>query len=516
MVGPDGLTDEAGGLEAKSRPAGFILAARGLFKRYPGVVALDGVDFEIQEGEVRAVVGKNGAGKSTLIKILCGAVQPDDGQIRIEGRVVRLASPMIAQTLGIAPVYQDFSLVPELSVAENIMIGRWGRRGLVDHRLIAREAKAALQQLGVDLDLNAKVGQLRVADQQAVEIAKALTRNPRVLILDEPTSSLAAPEIGVLIGLVRRLATQGVAVIWVSHRLQEIPQVADQVTVFRDGRAVATLAARDTPLYDIAEMMAGASWGKAEPSAPKPDVRMGGVLLSVQHLSWRDRVNDISLVVREGEVVGLAGALGSGRTELLRCIYGLETSDRGTVRVDGVVLRRRNPRSLIRRGVALSPDDRVKLGLIPGSSIADNLVLASLKRVSRKGIISSRRRDELAAYAQRRLSIKASSLRIPVETLSGGNQQKVVVGRLINAGARVLLLDEPTKGVDVHAKEQFYQLIRELAAEGIGVVLAPSELDELFSVCDRILVLSRGRVVAERRPADTSLTELVMLTTREG
>lgn len=474
------------------------------------------VDLDLAPGEVRALVGKNGAGKSTLVRILSGAVRPDSGSVSLAGRPVSLGSPAQARALGIATVHQDFSLVPELSVAENIMLNRWGRLGLVSRSRIGRIAVATLALLGVDIDPDARVGQLSIADRQVVEIAKSLVARPSVLILDEPSSSLSADEIETLLDVIRRLSTEGVAVIYVTHRLQEIPRVADTVTVLRDGEVVGTRRTEDAPLQRIAEMMVGGTWELAR-------VRdVGGrrgdrpVALSVRGLAWGHRLWNVTFDLHEGEVLGIAGAVGSGRSELLRCIFGLEPGSGGRVAVHGQVLARRRPYGMLRRGVALTPDDRRAAGLVQTMSVADNLILASLGRVSRRGLISRHRTTQLATRTIRQLSIRAPGPESSVEVLSGGNQQKVVVGKWLNAGVRVLLMDEPTKGIDIHAKEQMYELLREMARGGMAVLFVPSELDELFMVCDRIVILANGVVAGDRRVDETDLSELVAMTTVGG
>ena len=388
-----------------------VLVGHGLTKRYPGSVALDGLDIRVRAGEVRALVGMNGAGKSTLVKILSGAVRPDAGEIFVAGLPAHLDSPLVARNLGIATVYQEFSLVPELSVTENIMLGRWGKRAVINRRAIARQAEMAVDQLGVRLDLKKKVGRLSVADRQAVEIAKALSMKPHVLILDEPTSSLASHEILRLLSLVRRLASQGVCVIYVSHRIQEVADVADSVTVLRDGREVGTLPVADAPAERIVEMMIGGSWAGQGPARMGRPEKTRGVALSVRKLTWSDSLRNVNFDLLEGEVLGIAGLLGSGRTELLRCVYGLDKPDSGEVVVAGSAVDHRSPRRMVRHAVAMTPDDRKREGLVSGLSVADNLVLACLPRISRRGIILPGRRRRLASAACRQLGIKTPRLR---------------------------------------------------------------------------------------------------------
>jgi ABC-type sugar transport system ATPase subunit len=499
-----------------SESATAVLVCERLTKAYPGTLALDRLSLRMHAGEVRALVGMNGAGKSTLVKILSGAVHADSGEIFVRGRRVTLESPNSARRLGIAVVHQELSLIPELTVAENIMLGRWGRRGLVDRKAVAQRAQEAVDQLGVSLDIRHKAARLSVADRQVVEIAKALALGPKVLILDEPTSSLAAHEISRLSGVVRRLARHGVSIIYVSHRIQEVRDVAATVTVLRDGREVATLPVTQASTATIIEMMVGEAWeGEHRPRPASIPASPHTVALSVRNLAWRERIYTVSFDVAAGEVLGLCGMLGSGKTELLRCIYGLERPDAGDVHVFGRRMRHRTPRKMVRNHVGLTPDERKREGLVLGLSVAENLVMASPRAISRRGVILPRRRRRIAEKACHDLGIRVPSLTSATLNLSGGNQQKVVIGKWLNAGVRILLLDEPTRGVDVHAKAQLYALLREMAANGMAVVFVPCEFDELFAVADRTLVLAEGRIVAERRIQDTSLRELMGLATVE-
>lgn len=490
-----------------------VLRVTGLSKAYPGVQALSDVALTLASGEVRALLGKNGAGKSTLVKILSGAIQPDTGEIVLAGQAVTLPNPLAARRLGIATVHQELSLVPELTVGDNVLLGRWtdeAKRGpFISNRGIADYAQTYLDQLEVGLDARTKVRHLSVAQQQTVEIARAVSLGSKVLILDEPTSSLPAAEVANLIGLIRRLAASGMAIIYVSHRMDEIPRVADSVTVFRDGRHIATTPIADAGTRTIVELMTG--------HAPKGASRRGASsathepVLQVDQLGSGDRLADVSLTLHRGEVVGIAGLLGSGRTELLRCLYGLDPIDAGTIVLEGRPFTPRKPRDAIRAGLGFAPEERKRDGLALDMSVAGNLVLASLRRIGRFGVLSGQKERELATDNCRRLAIKTPSTGVAVRTLSGGNQQKVILGKWLNARARVLLLDEPTRGVDVEAKEQIYALVRQLAAHGTSVLFVSSEADELFLVCDRLVVLNAGRTGATLDPASSSAAEVTAL-----
>jgi ribose transport system ATP-binding protein len=478
-----------------------ILALEKVAKRYPGVVALDNVDFSLEQGEVRALLGKNGAGKSTLVKILSGAVRPDSGEIAIDGKPVTIQSPRDAFQQGICTVYQEMSLVPGLTVAENITLGRWPRQRMlgktipaIDHRRIRKIAQAALDQLEVNLNLDEIVSRLSVAQQQIVEIAKAISFNPRVLVLDEPTSALASHEVDVLHKVVRRLAGQGHAIIYVTHKLQEIPHVADSVTVLRDGKHIGTISAAEATPARIANMMIGADWQRTDWGAGG---EVGEIKLSVRNLTRDGLLHDVSFDLRAGEVLGIAGLLGSGRTELVRAIFGRDPVDGGEIQVNGEKVAHPSPMTMKAHGVGLTPEDRKRQGLVLPFSVQDNLTLACLNRVSVQGVLQKQRERALAREMVDSLGIKTPSLGVLTGTLSGGNQQKVVVGNWLNTLPSVLLMDEPTRGIDIQAKEQIFSLVRDLARRGIAVLFISSEVEEVLDVSDRILIMNRGRITGE-------------------
>jgi len=491
-------------------PGAAAIEATALRKSYPGVQALQGVDFRVAAGEVRALLGKNGAGKSTLVKILSGAETPDAGALRLSGRTVDTFTPRHANALGVATVHQELSLVPELSVAENILLGRWrshGRGWFIDQQALRRQAAAVLAELGVQIDPAAKVCKLSIAQQQLVEIARGLSLEPRVLILDEPTSSLPSSEVEILLRAIRVLSGRGVAVVYVSHRMDEIQRLAHSVTVLRDGRHIDTLPIADAPTAAIVRLMTGAAGVAAQPvRAPRAP---GVVALKVSALATATKLKGLSFEVRAGEIVGLAGLLGSGRTELLRAIYGLDAATAGRVEIFGKPSAGRSPRAMIRQGVGLAPEDRKKEGLVLGMSISNNLVLSAMHKVVHRAMLSHRRQSQLAHRAAARMSVKLASLADPVRSLSGGNQQKVVLGKCLNADVKLFLLDEPTRGVDIDAKRQIYELIEQLAAQGTAVLVASSEMEELMLLCDRLLLMKDGEIVGERQVAQTDLAEVM-------
>jgi ABC-type sugar transport system ATPase subunit len=510
-----------GGAPAPSgaEPPPARLLAEGVSKSYPGVRALQGVDFSLAPGEVRALLGRNGAGKSTLVKILSGALRADAGRVALDGEAVTLSNPAAAREHGIATVHQELSIVPGLSVAENLFLGRWrsaGTRGpLIRPNAMRRHAAHQLDALGVTIDPAARASTLSLAQQQAVEIARALSYGTRVLILDEPTSSLAAAEVEALLARVRRMAAAGLSVVYVSHRMDEIPRVADSVTVLRDGREVTTRPIGRTTTAQVVRLMTGGPDGT--PTGPRARARgkrnagNDRPVLSVAGLSGPGRVTDVSFDLHEGEILGVAGLLGSGRTELLRCLFGLAPRTGGSVTLDGRHFAPRGPRQALRAGLGYAPEDRKKEGLALGMSVSTNLVAASLAALRSHGLLSGRLERRHASASRDRLSIRTPSLHAAVGTLSGGNQQKVVIGRLLNAGTRVLLLDEPTRGVDAAAKERMYQFLRDLTAEGMSVLAVSSELEELFAFCDRLLVMRDGRVVAESPVAGTDPSAVMTL-----
>jgi ribose transport system ATP-binding protein len=494
-----------------------ILSLEAITKRYPGVVALDDVDFAVDAGEVRALLGKNGAGKSTLVKILSGAVRQDSGDICVDGQPVHIDKPSDAFERRICTVYQELSLVPGLTVAENILLGRWPRQRIVglsviDRKAIRKIARSALDQLEIKINLDETVARLSVAQQQLVEIAKAISFDPRVLVLDEPTSALASGEVDIIHKVVRRLAAQGRAIIYVTHRLQEIPYVADSVTVLRDGMNIGTIPVAEATPARIANMMIGADWQRTQWGK---NAEMGEVVLSVRNLVQRGVLHDISFDLRAGEVLGIAGLMGSGRTELVRAIFGRDPIDSGEIRVHGTVVSHPAPGTMKGLGLGLTPEDRKRQGLILPFTVGDNLTLASLQRVSVRGILQRPRQQVLAQKMVDSLDIKTRNLGTLMSTLSGGNQQKVVIGNWLNTEPEILLMDEPTRGIDIQAKEQIFRLVRDLAGRGIGVLFISSEIEEVLDVADRILIMNQGHITGEVLPEDLDVERLMTLVMEE-
>ncbi|WP_269937887.1 sugar ABC transporter ATP-binding protein [Arthrobacter sp. HY1533] len=491
-----------------------ILKCRGLTKRFGTVTALNAVDFELHRGEVRALLGKNGAGKSTIVNLISGSLTPDEGTIELDGQKVSWSGPRAAQAGGIAVVHQEFSLVPGLSVAENITLGRWPKKGgFVDQSELKAMARKALARLDVPIPLTAEVGLLPLADQQLVEIAKALVDEPQVLILDEPTSALNTHEVNALLALIRRLAATGMSIIYVSHRMKEIPLVADSLTVLRDGQEIGTHDVANISSDQVAELISGED--KSASDVTKRDRTAAPAVLEVRDIKVPHRLGGVSFSLHEGEVLGIAGLLGSGRTEMLETIFGLRDDATGEVLIKGQAQRRRSPRKMLNLGVAYTSEDRKGSGIVPLLGIAENLLLSARGRVLPKFWLRSREEAKIVDTVMNSMSVRASSPQQEIGTLSGGNQQKGVIGRALAAGMQVLLLDEPTRGVDLHAKAQIYGLIRELADSGVSSIFVSSELEEIAEVCDRVLILRDGLVHEELIGSQGTAERILALAMRQ-
>lgn len=488
--------------DERSSAAPSVLEVRGVTKQFGGVHALRGVDLALRAGEVRALAGENGAGKSTLIKIITGAYRPDAGQVRYRGRAVAFERPADAQRAGISTIYQEVTLVPLLSVARNVLLGREPRRfGLIDVGAMNRAAADAVGRLGMAVDVTAPLGGLGLGAQQMVALARAVAVDARVVIMDEPTSSLEAAEVATLFSVTRALRDSGVGIVYVSHRLDELWELCDSVTILRDGRDVLT-----APMADVSRReLVGQMLGREITDLPRRDRSDADAAtgpgaepgLTVDGLSVRHRLRDVSFQVRPGETLGLAGLLGSGRTETVQAVYGALRTEAGQVAVAGQRVRPHSVPAALGAGIALLAEDRKADGLVPDLSIRDNIVLAALPAVSRLGVVDDRAVDRLVRTFLDRLRIKASGPAQLVSELSGGNQQKVLLARWLCTRPRVFLLDEPTRGIDVGAKAEVRALIDELAAEGLAVVLISSETDDLVQSADRVLVLRDGSVQEE-------------------
>src|SRR4051794_29059065 len=486
-----------------------LLEVRGISKQYPGVLALKGVDFDVRAGEVHCLLGPNGAGKSTLIKCVSGVVAPTEGEIRVDGEVLPVGEPSQSMAFGVGTIYQELDLVEDLRVAESVFLGHEPRRfGLLDRARMRSETTALLDRLGhADIGPDMHVRALRPAAQQIVSICRALSRNVKLLIMDEPSSILDDGEVETLFGVVRRLASDGVGVIYISHRLDEIPRIGDRVTVLSDGRTVATGLPADTPRGELVEKMVGRKVDQLFPK--RANATTDEVILDVKDISGRPRVKPCSLQVRAGEVVGIGGLVGAGRSELLRLIYGLDRPDRGEVHVGSRRLPAGRPAPAIAAGLGLAPEDRKSQGLLLDWSLTKNVTLSDLGRFRRGPLLNGGGERGAAGEQLRALKTVPDDPDRIVRELSGGNQQKVVLARWLLRQCKVLLLDEPTRGVDVGAKAEIYKVIADLAGEGLGVVVVSSELSELAGLCTRVLIMREGAVVAE--VAGDEATELELL-----
>ena len=474
-----------------------LLEVRGLEKSFPGVRALSGVSFDVNAGEVHALLGENGAGKSTLIKIVSGVYQPDAGEILIDGRATRFAAPEEAKRAGVATIYQELLLFPELTVAENIFLGHAprARGGRIDWRAMRAEAEALLASLEID-DLAADqiVGALSVGHRQRVEILRALSHDARILIMDEPTAALTESDVERLFDIVRKLKSRGVGIVYISHRLDELFEIADRVTVLRDGAYVGSRAMAETNAAELVQMMVGR---RIENLFPKSAVPIGAPVLEARDLVRRPMTRNVSLTVRAGEIVGLAGLVGSGRSELAQVLFGITPAEQGEIRLNAEVIHVHSPESARARGIAYVPEDRGVQGLVRPMSVLHNFSLAALGALSRLGFIDRAAERRLAEAGVKRFSVKTSSVDEIAGRLSGGNQQKIVLGKWLANNPKLLILDEPTRGIDVGAKAEIHRLMCELAADGVAILMISSELPEVLGMSDRVLVMREGRLVAE-------------------
>jgi rhamnose transport system ATP-binding protein len=481
-----------------------LLEVRDIEKTFPGVRALSGVSFDVRAGEVHALLGENGAGKSTLIKIVSGVYQPDLGSILVNGTLVHFSTPDDARRAGVATIYQELLLFPELSVAENIFLGHapLARAGRIDWRAMRAEAERLLDSLEInDLSADQIVGALSVGNRQRVEILRALSHDARILIMDEPTAALTESDVTRLFDVVRRLKRRGVGIVYISHRLDEIFAIADRVTVLRDGAFVGAREVADTNVAELVQMMVGR---RLESLFPKTVAPIGAPVLEARDLVRRPLTKGVSLTVRSGEIVGLAGLVGSGRSELAQTLFGMTPSESGDVRLNGETVRIDSPETARAKGIAYVPEDRGTQGLVRGMSVLHNFSLAALGSLSRAGFIDRAAERRMAQEGVARFSVKTSSVDEIAGRLSGGNQQKIVLGKWLANNPKLLILDEPTRGIDVGAKAEIHRLMSQLAGEGVAILMISSELPEVLGMSDRVLVMREGRLVAEFDRAEAS------------
>ncbi|MDD2970664.1 MAG: sugar ABC transporter ATP-binding protein [Lachnospiraceae bacterium] len=485
---------------------GKTLELEHVSKFYPGVVALDDVSFSIEEGQVHALMGENGAGKSTLIKVISGAIKPEMGNIVIEGKHFTSLTPGLSKEMGIGVIYQEFNLVPTMSVVENIFLGeKIGNQIMPNFGEMHRKAQEIFAEFGVAIDTDAMVSELTPGKQQLVEIAKTLTRNVKLIIMDEPSASISVADVQTLFRIIGQLRKKGVTIIYISHRMEEVFEIADAVSIMRDGKYVGTKAMREVSRKDLITMMVGRELNESYPVRPQ---EAGGCVLEVEHL-FGNGDRDISFSLRKGEILGIAGLVGAGRTELAKVIYGAEKLDRGKIKVNGKEIKIRSPHDAIVAGIGYIPEDRKNEGAFLEFPIDWNISIMSLPRLSKGMVVAVKKIDELANQFQKMLGIKTPTIKQYVKNLSGGNQQKVVVAKTLATNSNIIIFDEPTRGIDVGAKQEIYQLMNELIKKGISIIMISSEMEELIGMSDRIIVMHEGTVQGELQKEDFSQNKIL-------
>ena len=490
-------------------PNGPLLEMKQICKRFPGVQALRNVSIAVCGGEIHALIGENGAGKSTLMKILAGVYPADSGEIYLNGHRVKISNLQEAQKLGISIIFQEFNLIPHISIGENIFFGRFpqGFCGRVNWDKLFNDAKQILTSLEIGLDPRSLIKDLSVADQQMVEIAKALSLQSQVLIMDEPTSALTQKEIDILFALMKKLKNQGVAIIFISHRLEEVKEIADRITILRDGEKVCTAEAKNLTREEIANLMVGR---EMETMFPKQEEKIGQTILEIKNLCRKGKLNNISFCLRRGEILGIYGLVGAGRTELARAIFGEDSVDTGDILIEEEPVTFYSPYDAVHAGIGMVPEDRSRQGLLLTQSVEFNISLPSLINYASFGKMNKKLVLERASKQVKALNIKTPSLDQKVMYLSGGNQQKVVLAKWLELEPRILILDEPTRGIDVGAKAEIYSLISNLAQKGFGVIMISSELPEILGMSDRILVMNKGRITAQFNREEAEPQKIIM------
>lgn len=498
----------------KSRIGNTVFELKNVTKRFPGVLALDDISFDLKAGEVHVLLGENGAGKSTLIKTMTGAHIPDEGIIKVNGKEVKLEGPTHAIDLGISAVYQEFNMIPYLTAWENVFLGKEPIKGKLIKRLDRKEMRAktqdALNQVGATINLEMPVGEYGVATQQMIEIAKSLNADSKILILDEPSAVLTEKEIKKLFEIIRKLTSQGVAVVYISHRLEEISEIGDRVTVLRDGKYIETvdIVKGKMDKEELIRLMVGR---ELTDLFPKIDVEPGDELLKVEGINKAGELKDINFTLREGEILGIGGLVGAGRTETAKAIFGANPFDSGKIYIQGEEVNIKSPKDAIQKGIGLAPEDRKTEGLIQIMEIDNNINLSSMDNVSNGAVIDLKKLTNVSRELAEKLTVKTPHLKQLVKNLSGGNQQKVVLAKWLATQAKVIILDEPTRGIDVGAKVEVYQLMNELVQKGVGIIMISSELPELLAMSDRILVMHEGEISGELKREEATQEKILTL-----
>jgi ribose transport system ATP-binding protein len=496
----------------------LLFSMEGIEKSFPGVHALNQARFDLRAGEIHALVGENGAGKSTLMKVFAGIYRKDAGRIIYKGREVDIPNPAAAQNLGISMIHQELNLMPHLTVAQNIFIGREPRRRIkfiLDDRLINEQARQLIEMMHLKLDPRTRVADLTVAKQQMVEIAKALSFNSEVLIMDEPTAALTDAEIEELFRIIRQLRDKGVGIVYITHRLEELKRISERITVMRDGHTIATVPTQEATIDQIISMMVGRTIYETAPELPEKQNQ--DVVLEVRNLSRGRTIRDVSFKLKKGEILGFAGLMGAGRTEVARAIFGADPIDTGEIYLDGHKVHIRSPRDAVRHGIGYLSEDRKRYGLTLGMDVESNIVLAAFDRfLGLLGWINAARSRATAQRFVEMLSIKTPSLQQKVKFLSGGNQQKVVVGKWLTANTRILIFDEPTRGIDVGAKSEIYRLLNDLARQGKSIIMISSELPEILRMSHRVIVMCEGRVTGELDIREATQESIMKYATLRG
>ncbi|KIL41298.1 D-ribose transporter ATP-binding protein [Gordoniibacillus kamchatkensis] len=491
-----------------------LVSMDNITKDFPGVRALDGCRFELRKGEVHALVGENGAGKSTLMKVLTGVYRKDAGRIVYDGNEVDIPDTRTAQKLGISIIHQELNLAKDLTAAQNIFLGREPRRGLMlDERKLNEQAARLFERLGIELDPRVKIAELTVANQQMVEIAKALSFDAKVLIMDEPTAALSEAEIGSLFRIIGQLKAEGVGIVYISHRMDELKKITDRITVMRDGAYIDTVATAETPIERIIAMMVGRELYHA--SGPAQTGKNGEIVLEVRHLNRGKQLKDVGFTLRKGEIVGFAGLVGAGRTEVARAIFGADPIDSGDIYVHGRKVRIRNPYDAVREGIGYLSEDRKQFGCLVDMDVKTNIALPSMRSfVGGLGWMNDRRIGDVSAQIVERLCVKTPGTGQLVKFLSGGNQQKVIIGKWLVRDCDIFIFDEPTRGIDVGAKGEIYELLDELAAQGKAILMISSELPEVLRLSHRIIVMCEGAITGELRREEATQENIMQYATR--